>query len=150
MLNSSAGVFGTRRIIIFRPSVDPMPIDANDRIDVASENSLPDPLQSPNTKEFVRGNDNNVCNCGEVYDEVRCVVGVNEPSFLSTWVSVEAREKKIKVSESRFKDYFHNNFSFDGKSQIKDLKRRQVNKSVAANLWQLILLHLVRTPVAQR
>lgn len=85
MLSSSAGVFGTRRIIIFRPSVDPIPIDANDRIDVASENNLPDPLQSPNTNELVRGNDNRVCNgCGDVYDVVRYVVGVNEPSLLST------------------------------------------------------------------
>lgn len=97
MLNSSAGVFGTRRIIIFRPSVDPMPIDASDRIDVASEKSLPDPLQSLNTKEFVRGNDNSVCNCGDVYDVVRCVVGVNEPFFVSTWVSVEANTKKNNV-----------------------------------------------------
>ena len=121
MLNSSAGVFGTRRIIIFRPSVDPMPIDASDRIEVASENSLPDPLQSLNTKEFVRGNDNNVCNCGEVYDVVRCVVGVNEPFFVATWASVEA---KSKCSESRIKHYFHYNFSFDGKSQIKDLSRK--------------------------
>lgn len=82
--NSSAGVFGTRRIIIFRPSVDPIPIDANDRIDVASENSLPEPLQSLNTNEFVRGNDNSVCNgCGDVYDVVRYVVGVKEPSLVS-------------------------------------------------------------------
>lgn len=86
MLNSSAGVFGTRRIIIFRPSVDPMPIDANDRIDVASENNLPDPLQSLNTNELVRGNDNSVCNgCGDVYDVVRCVTGVKEPSLVSAW-----------------------------------------------------------------
>lgn len=70
MLNNSAGVFGTRRIIILRPSVEPMPIDANDRIDVASEYNLPDPLQSPNTYELVRGNDNNVCNgCGDVSDD---------------------------------------------------------------------------------
>lgn len=71
MLKSSAGVFGTRRTIIFRPSVDPIPIDANDRIDVASDINLPDPLQSPNTYELVRGNDNNVCNgCGDVCDDV--------------------------------------------------------------------------------
>lgn len=49
MLKSSAGECGTRRIIIFRPSVEPMPIDANERIDVASENNLPEPLQSLNT-----------------------------------------------------------------------------------------------------
>lgn len=83
MLKSSAGVFGTRRIIILRPSVDPMPIDASDRIDVASENSLPDPLQSPNTNELVRGNDNNVCNgCGDVCDDVNCGVGVRHPSLV--------------------------------------------------------------------
>lgn len=77
MLNSSAGEFGTRRIIILRPSVEPIPIDANDRIDVASENNLPEPLQSLNTYEFVRGNDNNVCNgCGDVCEDVNCVVGV--------------------------------------------------------------------------
>lgn len=77
MLRSSAGVLGTRRIIIFRPSVDPMPIDANDRIDVASENNLPEPLQSLKTYEFVRGNDSNVCNgCGDVCDDVNCVGGI--------------------------------------------------------------------------
>lgn len=71
MLNSSAGELGTRRIIILRPSVEPIPIDANERIDVASEKSLPDPLQSLNTYELVRGNDNSVCSgCGDVCDEV--------------------------------------------------------------------------------
>lgn len=54
MPSNSAGVFGTLRIIIFRPSVEPKPIDANDRIEVASENNLPDPLQSLNIYELVR------------------------------------------------------------------------------------------------
>lgn len=53
MLSSSSGEFGTRRTIILRPSVDPMPIDAKDLIDVASEISLPEPI-SLNTKELVR------------------------------------------------------------------------------------------------
>lgn len=71
MLNSSAGDCGTRRTIILRPSVDPIPIDANDRIDAACENIFPDSLHSPKTNESVRGNDNNVCNgCGEVCDVV--------------------------------------------------------------------------------
>lgn len=83
MLNSSAGDWGTRRTIILRPSVEPIPIDANDRIDVAFENIFPDPLQSPNTDESVRGNDNNVCNgCGEVCDVV------NVFSFTSKWLPV--------------------------------------------------------------
>lgn len=55
MPNNSAGVFGTLRIIIFRPSVDPKPIEANERIEVASENNLPEPLQSLNTYELVLG-----------------------------------------------------------------------------------------------
>lgn len=85
MLNNSAGVFGTRRIIILRPSVEPMPIDANDRIDVASENSLPDPLQSLNTYEFVRGNDNSVYKgCGDVNEDVRVDGGVIVPSLVFT------------------------------------------------------------------
>lgn len=71
MLNNSAGVFGTRRIIILRPSVEPIPIDANERIDDASENNLPEPLQSLNIYEWVRGSDNSVCNgCGDVCDDV--------------------------------------------------------------------------------
>lgn len=84
MLSSSAGVFGTRRMIILRPSVEPMPIDANDRIDVASENSLPDPLQSLNIYELVRGNDNSVCNgCGDVYEGVKVDGGVKVLSLVS-------------------------------------------------------------------
>lgn len=84
MLNNSAVVFGTRRTIILRPSVDPIPIEANDRIDVALDNNLPDPLQSPTIYEFVRGNDNNVCNgCGEVYEDVKV------PSFVPNEFSVE-------------------------------------------------------------
>lgn len=43
MLSNSAGEFGTRRMIILRPSVEPTPIDANERIDAASEKSLPEP-----------------------------------------------------------------------------------------------------------
>lgn len=39
MVSSSVGELGTRRITIRRPSVDPTPIEANDRIDVASENN---------------------------------------------------------------------------------------------------------------
>lgn len=53
MLSSSSGEFGTRRTIILRPSVEPMPIDAKDLIDVASEISLPEPI-SLNTNELVR------------------------------------------------------------------------------------------------
>lgn len=69
MLSSSCGVFGTRRIIILRPSVEPMPIDASERIEIASENILPDPLQSLNMYELFRCN--NVCNgCGDVADDV--------------------------------------------------------------------------------
>lgn len=69
MLSNSAGVFGTRRMIIFRPSVDPIPIDASERIDIASEYILPEPLQSLNMYELFRCN--NVCNgCGEVADDV--------------------------------------------------------------------------------
>jgi hypothetical protein len=40
---SSVGELGTRRITIRRPSVDPIPMDAKERTDVASENSL-DPV----------------------------------------------------------------------------------------------------------
>lgn len=87
MLNSSAGDCGTRRTIIFRPSVDPIPIDANDRIDAAFEIILPDPLQSPNTYELVRGNANNVCNeCGDVCDVV------NVGSFTSNRLPVGMSE----------------------------------------------------------
>lgn len=84
MLNNSAGVCGTRRTIILRPSVEPIPIDANDRIDVAFDSILPDPLQSPIIYELVRGNDNNVCNgCGEVYEDV------NIPSLVPSEPSVD-------------------------------------------------------------
>lgn len=69
MLSNSAGVFGTRRMIIFRPSVEPIPIDANERIDIASEYILPEPLLSLNMYELFRCN--NVCNgCGDVADDV--------------------------------------------------------------------------------
>lgn len=44
MLSNSVGEFGTLRIIIRRPSVDPIPIDASDRTELASENIRPDPL----------------------------------------------------------------------------------------------------------
>lgn len=99
MLNNSAGVFGTRRIIIFRPSVEPIPIDANDRIDVASENNLPLQSDPPKTNELVRGNESNVCNgCGDVYDVVKwvAVVGVKKPSFVSTWLPVRKESKIIQ------------------------------------------------------
>lgn len=90
MLNSSAGDCGTRRTIIFRPSVDPIPIDANDRIDVAFENILPDPLQSPKTNEFVRGNDNNECNgCGDVCDVV------NVGSSTSNWLPDSKNQREF-------------------------------------------------------
>lgn len=69
MLSNSAGVFGTRRMIIFRPSVEPIPIDANERIEIASEYILFEPLQSLNMYELLRCN--NVCNgCGDVADDV--------------------------------------------------------------------------------
>lgn len=55
MVNSSVGDVGTRRITIFLPSVEPMPMDAIDRIDAASENILLDP-QSLKMYEPVRGN----------------------------------------------------------------------------------------------
>lgn len=57
MLSNSAGEFGTRRMIILRPSVEPTPIDANERIDAASENSLPEP-PSLKTYDSERGNRN--------------------------------------------------------------------------------------------
>lgn len=38
MLNNSVGEFGTLRITNFLPSVEPMPIDANDRTEVTSVN----------------------------------------------------------------------------------------------------------------
>lgn len=44
MLSNSVGEVGTRRMTIFLPSVEPMPIDANDLIDATSENTLPEPL----------------------------------------------------------------------------------------------------------
>lgn len=53
MLSNSVGEVGTRRMTIFLPSVDPMPIDASDRIDATSENTLPEPL-SLNMYEPVR------------------------------------------------------------------------------------------------
>lgn len=69
MLSNSAGVFGTRRMIIFRPSVEPIPIDANERIEIASEYILLDPLLSLNMYELLRCN--NVCSgCGDVADDV--------------------------------------------------------------------------------
>lgn len=43
-LSSSDGEFGTFLIIIFRPSVEPTPMDAKDRTDVASENNRAEPL----------------------------------------------------------------------------------------------------------
>lgn len=49
----SWGDVGTRRTIIRRPSVDPIPIEAKDRIDAASDRSFPE-LMSLNTNEFVR------------------------------------------------------------------------------------------------
>lgn len=70
MLSNSAGVFGTRRMIIFRPSVEPIPIDANERIEIASEYILPEPLLSLNIYELFSCN--NVCRgCGDVADDVK-------------------------------------------------------------------------------
>lgn len=43
-VNSSEGELGTFLIIIFRPSVDPTPKEAKERIDVASENNRAEPL----------------------------------------------------------------------------------------------------------
>lgn len=43
-LSNSDGEFGTFLIIILRPSVDPIPIDAKDLTDVASENKRAEPL----------------------------------------------------------------------------------------------------------
>lgn len=37
MSNSSLAVVGTRRMTSFRPSVEPMPIEASERTDVTSE-----------------------------------------------------------------------------------------------------------------
>lgn len=54
IVNSSVGDVGTRRITIFFPSVEPIPIEAIDRIDAASENIFPDP-QSLKMYEPVRG-----------------------------------------------------------------------------------------------
>lgn len=69
MLSNSACVFGTRRIIILRPSVEPIPIDANERIEIASGYIFPDPLQSLKMYELFRCN--NVCSgCGDVADDV--------------------------------------------------------------------------------
>lgn len=97
MLNSSAGDCGTRRTIIFRPSVDPIPIDANDRIDVAFENILPDPLQSPNTNELVRGNDSRVCNgCGDVCDVV------NVGSTTSNWLPAQEMIREYMSDECHY------------------------------------------------
>ena len=53
MLSSSAGEVGTRLTIILRPSVEPIPIEANDRIEVASEINFPDPA-SLKMNELVR------------------------------------------------------------------------------------------------
>lgn len=57
MLSNSAGEFGTLRMIIFRPSVDPTPIDASERIDAASEYSFPEP-PSLKTYDSDRGSRN--------------------------------------------------------------------------------------------
>lgn len=43
IVNNSSGELGTLLIYIFRPSVDPIPIDANDLMDVMSENILVEP-----------------------------------------------------------------------------------------------------------
>lgn len=53
MLSSSDGDVGTRRTIILRPSVEPIPMDAKDLMDVASEISFPEPM-SVKTNELVR------------------------------------------------------------------------------------------------
>lgn len=53
MLSNSVGEVGTLRITIFLPSVEPIPIEAKDRIEATSENILPDP-QSLNIYEPVR------------------------------------------------------------------------------------------------
>lgn len=58
MLKSSVGELGTRRITIFLPSVDPNPIDANERTDTPSENIRPEPV-SLNTYDPVL--DKNCC-----------------------------------------------------------------------------------------
>lgn len=58
MLKSSVGELGTLRITIFRPSVEPIPIDANERTDIPSEYIRADPV-SLNTYEPVR--DKNGC-----------------------------------------------------------------------------------------
>lgn len=85
MLNNSAGVFGTRRMIIFLPSVEPIPIDANERIEIASEYIFPEPLQSLNMYELFRCN--KVCRgCGEVADVVS-VPGVVFRLLLSSAIS---------------------------------------------------------------
>lgn len=69
MLNNSAGVFGTRLIIILLPSVEPIPIDVNERIDGAFENILNEPLQSFAVPELFCWI--NVYNgCGDVADDV--------------------------------------------------------------------------------
>ena len=62
MLNSSVGDVGTLLITIFFPSVEPIPIDANDRIDAISEKTRFDP-SSLNTYDPVRFRDN--CAGGE-------------------------------------------------------------------------------------
>lgn len=54
MVSSSFGEFGTRRMTIRRPSVDPIPIEASDRIEVASENSRGVPPTSLNMYEPLR------------------------------------------------------------------------------------------------
>lgn len=54
MLKSSVGELGTLRITIFLPSVEPIPIDANERTDIPSENNRDDPA-SLNTYEPVLG-----------------------------------------------------------------------------------------------
>lgn len=55
MLKSSVGEFGTLRITIFLPSVEPIPIDANERTDTPSENIRAEPA-SLNTYEPVLDN----------------------------------------------------------------------------------------------
>lgn len=54
MVSSSVGEFGTRRITIRRPSVEPTPMEASERIDVASENRRGVPPESLKMYEPVR------------------------------------------------------------------------------------------------
>lgn len=54
MVSSSVGELGTRRITIRRPSVEPTPIEASDRIEVASEKSRGVPPESLKMYDPVR------------------------------------------------------------------------------------------------